>query len=167
MKWDRDTIILVANIIITIVSGIGAYKSFRYFKKSKFITIYAQTNQALNELGEMLKMIPEALAATTNHQRGFSVENAIRNIGTQLSGHLNEIMSALPTEYSEEFQKLQQAESFSLERYINSYIDGTAIIVENERKTLQRSSFDKCQERLRAMQAFLKQKIAEEEEKLK
>ncbi len=167
MKWDRDTIILIANIIITIVSGIGAYKSFRYFKKSKHITIYAQTNQALNELSEMLKMLPEALAATTNPKRGFSVENAIRDIGTQLSGHLNEIMSAIPTEYSTEFQTLQKKGTFILEQYINSFIDGSAIVEENKRKTLARNSFDTCQECLRAMQAFLKQKISEEEEKLK
>ena len=60
MKWDKDTIILAINIMITIVSSFGAYKSFRYFKKSKHITIYANTSQALNELGEMLKMLPEA-----------------------------------------------------------------------------------------------------------
>ena len=112
-------------------------------------------------------MLPEALAATTNPKRGFSVENAIRDIGTRLSGHLNEIMSAIPTEYSKDFQKLQKTDTFTLEQYINSYIDGTAISEENGRKTLQRASFDTCQERLRAMQAFLKQKISEEEEKLK
>ena len=76
-------------------------------------------------------------------------------------------MSAIPTEYSIDFQQLQKTDTFTLEQYINSYIDGTAIIEENGRKTLQRASFDTCQERLRAMQAFLKQKISEEEEKLK
>lgn len=162
-----DIIILIINILITIVSCVGACKSVRYFKKSKHITIYAQTNQALNKLGEMLKILPEALAATTNPKRGFSVENAIRDFGTKLSDGLNEIMSAIPTEYSTEFQKLQKNNSFILEQYINSFIDGTAIEEENERKTLKRASFDTCQERLRAMQTFLKQKIADEEEKLK
>lgn len=84
MKWERDTVIFVLNIIITVVSGIGAYKSFRYFEKSRHITIYAQTNQALNELGEMLKMLPEALAAMANPKRGFNAENAIRDFGTEL-----------------------------------------------------------------------------------
>ena len=112
-------------------------------------------------------MLPEALAATANPKKGFSVENAIRDYGTKLSGNLNEIMSAIPTEYSNEFQKLQKDGTFILEQYINSFIDGSAIVEENERKTLQRASFDKCQERLRAMQMFLKRKIAEEEEKLK
>ena len=167
MKLDRDTAILIANIIITLFSAIGAYNSFRYFKKSKHITIYAQTNQALNELSEMLEMLPTALAATTNPKRGFSIGNEIRDIGTRLSGHLNEIMCAIPIEYSEEIQKLQKDNTFILEQYINSFIDGSAIIEENGRKTLRRSSFDTCQERLRAMQMFLKQKISDEEEKLK
>lgn len=76
-------------------------------------------------------------------------------------------MSAIPTEYSEEFQNLQKTDDFILEQYISSFIDGSAIVEENERKTLQRTSFDICQERLRAMQTFLKKKIAEEEGKLK
>ena len=110
MKWDKDTIILAINIMITIVSSFGAYKSFRYFKKSKHITIYANTSQALNELGEMLKMLPEALAATSNTKRGFNSENAIKDIGTKLFNHLNEIMNAMPTEYMTEFQDLQKTE---------------------------------------------------------
>ena len=114
----------------------------------------------------MLKILPEALA-TTNPNRGVNIENAMRDFGTKLSDDLNEIMSAIPTEYSNEFQKLQKDNAFILEQYINSFIDGTAIEEENERKTLQRASFDACQERLRAMQMFLKQKIADEEEKLK
>ena len=162
-----DIIILIINILIAIISGVGAFNSIRYFKKSKHVTIYAQTNQALNKLGEMLIILPEALAATSNPNRGFSVENAIRDYGTKLSGNLNEIMSAIPTEYSTEFQELQKDDNFILEKYIHSFIDGTAIVKEKERKTLQRNSFDTCQERLRAMQTFLKQKIAEEEEKLK
>ena len=162
-----NIIILIINILIAIASGVGAFNSIRYFKKSKHITIYAQTNQTLNELSEMLRLLPEALVATTNPKRGFSVENAIRDVGTQLSAHLNEIMSAIPTEYSAEFQTLQKTDTFILEQYINSFIDGSAIVEEDERKTLQRTSFDTCQERLRAMQAFLKQKISEEEEKLK
>ena len=71
-----DIIILIINILITIVSCVGACKSVRYFKKSRHITIYAKTNQALNKLGEMLKILPEALAATASPKKGFSVENA-------------------------------------------------------------------------------------------
>lgn len=167
MMKAADIIILIINILLAIISGIGAFNSIRYFKKSKHIAIYAQTNRAFNLLGEMLKTLTDTLAATTSHKRGFNVENAIRGYGIKLSSNLNEIMSAIPTEYSIEFQELQKDDTFVLEQYINSYIDGTAVVEENEKKILQRADFDKCQERLRTMQSFLKQKIAEEEELLK
>ena len=167
MKWDKDTIVLALNIVITVFSGIGAYKSFRYFKKSKHITIYAQTNQALGELGEMLKRLPDALAATSNDKKGFNPEIAIRNIGKEMTAHLNEIMGAIPSDYSKEFRDLQKTEKFDLSKYINSFIDGSVIVEQNGRKTLSRESFDTCQERLRIMQEFLKEKISAETEKLK
>lgn len=76
-------------------------------------------------------------------------------------------MSSPPSDYSNEFRNMQKTTTFDLSQYIDSFIDRTAIVVKNERKTLQKASFDTCQERLREMQAFLKKKIAEEEEKLK
>ena len=167
MKLDRDTIIIIVNIVITGISGIGAYNSFRYFKKSKHITIYAQTNKALGELTEILKKLPEALASTSLTKKGYNPGNKIRDIGTELANHLNEIMSSIPPDYSQKFVELQKSESFDLSKYINSLIDGTAIVEENGRKTLARPSFDTCQECLRKMQEFLKEKISEEEEKLK
>lgn len=166
MNLDRDTIILVINIIITLISGIGAFNSIRYFKKSKHITIYAQTNQALNEVGEMLSLLPEALDAATTTKKGFNSENAVKDIGKKLAGHLNSIMSTIPAEQSAEFRQLQRSYNFELSNYINSLIDGTAIIIDNDRQTLRRVPFDTCQERLRAMQEFLKKKISEEEGKL-
>lgn len=78
--------------------------------------MHIQTKQ----LDEMLKMLIEVLAATTNPRRGFSVENAIRDISTKLLNRLNEIISAIPTEYSVCFQMLQNADTFTLEQYINS-----------------------------------------------
>ncbi len=162
-----DIVILIINILITIASGIGAYNSIRYFKKSRHITIYAQTNKALGEIDEMLKRLPEALAAASTYKKGFSPEITIRKIGTEMADHLNAIMSSLPSSYSDDFRVIQKTESFDLSQYINSLIDGTAIKDDNDRKTLGRDSFDACQECLREMQEFLKKRIAEEEEKLK
>lgn len=76
-------------------------------------------------------------------------------------------MSAIPADYSKKLRELQKIGAFNLPQYINSLIDGTAVIEVNGRKMLDRTSFDICQERLREMQEFLKKKIAEEEEKLK
>lgn len=157
----------IINIVLTVISAVGAYKSFRYFKKSRHITIYAQSKEALNELGEMLRLLPEALALASAEKKGFNPENAVSEKGTELFKHLNAIMSAIPSEYSAEFRALQKFEDFDLERYIRSFIDKSAVIEENGRKTLRKTDFDICQKQLREMQEFLKEKIAEEEEKLK
>ena len=163
-----DIVFLIINVVLAIISGFGAYKSNTYFKKSKHITIYAQTSQSYNELGEMLKKLPDALAAVSSKdKKGFSVKNTIRDIGTELSNHLNTIMETIPSEYSNEFRNLQKTTTFELSKYINSLIDGTAIVEESGSTTLKRSAFDTCQERLREMQEYLKKKIVEEEEKLK
>lgn len=166
MTWEN--IELLINIGFAIGSSIGAYKSFRYFKKSKHITIYAQSNKVVGELGEMLELLPDALAAASSvEKRGFNAENAVSETGTKLAKHLNVIMREIPPEYSTEFRGLQKTNCFDLEQYIHSLIDKSAVIEENGRKTLKRGDFDTALEHLRAMQEFLKKKIAEEEEKLK
>lgn len=162
-----DIIILVLNVIITICSGIGAYKSFRYFNKSKYITIYAQTNQALNEISEMLDSLPKALSTVTTKNKGVNLEYYIQGVGRNLADHLNNVMGAIPSTFSSEFRRLQKTKGFILSGYINSFIDGSALVEENGRKTLNRKSFDACQECLRSMQEFLKRKIEDEAEKLK
>ena len=166
MRW-WDIVVLVVNIIFAIASGFGAYNSIRYFKKSKHITIYAQSNQAFNDVGEMLKISTEALAAASTVKKGYSPENTVRGLGCEMSEHLNAVMKAIPSDYSEHFRGLQRKNTFEVEGYINSLIDGSAVVEVSGRKTLERTSFDACQESLREMQEFLRKKIAEEEEKLK
>ena len=162
-----DIVVFGVNIIVTIVSIVGAVKSRRYFKKSKHITIYAQTNQSFNELGIILRILPDALAAASRTGRGYNPENAVQEIGTTMSNHYNAIMKAIPSDYSCEFRALQKTSTCDVEQYISSLIDGTAIVEIGGRKMLRRESYDKCQEQLRAMQEYLKKKISEEEEELK
>ncbi len=167
IMWEKAEFII--NIVLTIISAVGAYNSIRYFKKSKHITLYAQSNKALGELGEMIRILPDVLfmATASTGKKGFSLQNAISEKGTELANHLNVIMDAIPSAYSAEFRALQRTEGFDLEQYINSFIDKTVLITEDGVFTLDRSVFDTCQVRLREMQEFLKLKIAEEEEKLK
>ena len=166
ITWEKIEFII--NIVLTVISVVGAYKSLRCFKKSKRITIYAQSNKALNELSEMLNLLPEVLAcASSAEKKGFNLENAVSEKGTELVKHLNAIMNAIPSEYSVEFRALQKRSSFDLEKYIHSLIDKSAVIEENGRKTLERINFDTCQERLLEMQECLKNKIDKEEGRLK
>ena len=55
-----DVALTIINVILAIISGIGAYNSVKYFRKSKNLTIFAQTNKALVEVQKMLIKLPEA-----------------------------------------------------------------------------------------------------------
>ena len=74
-----------------------------------------------------------------------------------------EIRSSLPSEYTQEFGRLQDDTSFSLQKYINSLISGEAV-TENG---LDLDKYNLCQNRLMTLQDNLKRWISETEEKLK
>ena len=59
-----DIVLTVINVILAVISGLSAYNSLKYFRKSHNLTIYAQTNKALIEIQKMLSKLPEALSAS-------------------------------------------------------------------------------------------------------
>lgn len=67
--------------------------------QEKSATTYAQTNPSLNELEEMLRILPEALVATSRTGRGYNPENAVQENGTAMAKHYNAIMKAIPSNY--------------------------------------------------------------------
>lgn len=50
-----DIVLTIINVILAVVSAFGAWNSIKYFRKSKNLTIFAQTNKALVEV-QRLKM---------------------------------------------------------------------------------------------------------------
>ncbi len=162
-----DLIILLIDIILTIISCVGAAKSVKYFRKSKHITVFAKTNKASNDLDKMISLLRDALESASIQKRGFNSENAVRNIGKQLGVLYDSVNREIPSEYSAKFRSLQKNQGLDLPQYINSLIDGSAMICVDERKTLDRHMYDLCQECLWKMQDFFKTVISDEEEKLK
>ena len=131
---NSDSILTGINILLTIISGIGAYKSVKYFRKSRNLTIFAQTNKALIEIQKMLIKLPEALTASNMAMRGkkgMNLQNRICNIGQELNISLTEIGANIPSEYSEKFRKLQNDGIFNLQVYINSYISVEAVKIDH------------------------------------
>ena len=161
-----DIGLTVINVILAIVSGIGAYKSAKYFQKSKNLTIFAQINKALVEVQKMLVKLPEALSASNLSRRGkkgLSLHNTLCDIGQELNTNLTEINSNIPPEYIDRFRQLQNKNGFNLQTYINSYISGDAVNVEG----IDSEDFNTCQARLLEMQDYLKKVALEIEEKWK
>ena len=89
-----DIVLTVINVILAVVSGVGAFNSLKYFRKSRNLTIFAQTNKALIEIQKMVSKLPEALSAPNKRgKKGFSLQNTLCNIGQELNSSLNEMKS--------------------------------------------------------------------------
>lgn len=159
-------ILTVINIILTVVSAVGAFKSIAYYKKSKKLEILTQSNKSLIEIQKMLKKLQDALSASnkaSSVRKGFSLKNTLRDIGKELDNSLREIEFSIPTEYIYEFKKIQKDGSFDLHIYINSYISGEAI----KEDVISSREYNLCQIRLIEIERWLKKVISDNEEKLK
>ena len=138
----------------------------KYLRKSKNLTIFAQTNKAWVEVQKMLIKLPEALSASNSSRRGkkgLSLHNTLCDIGQELNANLTEINSNIPTEYSDAIRQLQNKDGFNLQAYINSYISGEAV----QNNGIDSDDFNVCQARLLEIQDYLKKSALETEEKLK
>lgn len=160
-----DVALTIINVILVIISGIGSYKSVKYFQKSRNLTIYVKTDQALIEIEKMLMKLREALQASSNikGKRGFSLNNTLSDIGQELDKSLSIITSNIPVDYYDKFHELQNQDNFNLQIYINSFISGE-VIKENG---IDSETYYICQERLFSMQKYLKKCFLEIGDKLK
>ncbi len=161
-----DVVLTIINVILAVVSAFGAWNSIKYFRKSKNLTIFAQTNKALVEVQKMLIKLPEALSASNSSRRGkkgLSLHNTLCDIGKELNANLTEINSNIPTEYSDAIRQLQNKDGFNLRAYINSYISGEVV----QNNGIDSDDFNICQARLLEIQDYLKKAALETEEKLK
>ena len=121
-------VILGINVVLAIISGIGAFKSARYYKKSKNITNYAKTKTALSDINEMLSLLPKVLSTNgKGNSKGYNPLKTIQKIGNDLSNHYENILNEVPISYSTELRLLQKKDNFDLGAYINSLIDGNIL----------------------------------------
>lgn len=158
-------ILTVINIILTVVSAVGAFKSIAYYKKSKKLEILTQSNKSLIEIQKMLKKLQDALSASnkaSSVRKGFSLKNTLRDIGKELDNSLREIEFSIPTEYIYEFKRYKKM-AHLICIYINSYISGEAI----KEDVISSREYNLCQIRLIEIERWLKKVISDNEEKLK
>ena len=161
-----DAFLTVINIILAILTGKGAYKSWVYYKKSKHIAALTETNKALLEVEKMLSKLPDILEASNKgikKSRGFNLVNALKDIGRDLENSLNSIRSNIPIEYIKEFNDIKSDRKFDLQKYISSLQSGKVIVDDS----INLSDYDLCHDRLEQLQEFIKTIIAETENELK
>ena len=159
-------ILTIINVLLTLASAYGAYKSLHYYNKSKVLTAHTNINKALVSVEEMLNKLPEALSAVNKNRqdnRGKNLNRIICEIGEELNRSYNEIHSCIPPDISEDFFGREIDGGFDLQKYINEFISGEAL----KEGTLDSDDYAVCQKCLKTMQVYLKAKLNEIDDKLK
>ena len=156
-----DICLLLINVVITIISAIGAYKSRSYSKKSKIIEEYNNIHLALSEIDKMLRLLPKAYGY--RNEMGVNYELKIKEIGKDLYNSYQSVKASVPVELIEELNKIEIESQFELLPYINSFINGTVIC----NNTIDEKGYNTCLRRLMEMQYFLKTKLDRRREDLK
>lgn len=162
------SIVLTAvNVILTILSAIGTYRSIRYYKKSKRLASLAKANRSLAEIEKMLNRLPDLFDITYQircRKRGYNYPIALCEVGKDLDNSLNRILSEMPLKNMDEFNRLLEKDGFSLRAYIHSIINGEVL---NEENGIRLDEYSRCQNRLLDMQMYLRNMVEDIEEDFK
>lgn len=161
-KLDFMTII---SIICTITSVIGAIKSNIYYKKSKRVTIYANTNSAYMETQKIIETLTEILKIVSEPiKRGKNYRKEVKANGEIIKRSINKIREDLTVKDNKEVNELLDSENLKVEIYIDSFITGSVLI---NKDSIIDDDFYKCQDIFRELQLLIKGKLEDIGEKLK
>ncbi len=165
MNW-WDYVLIAISVVCTIFSIIGAYKSNAYFKKSKQLTIYANTNIAYIESQKIIATLTEMLklANTKILTRGINYIKEVSKNGENIKISINKIRESLPVEDFNEINVLLNEQQPKVEEYIDSFLTGAVL---SDKKFVIDDDFNKCQQVFCEIQLLLKKKLENIGEKLK
>ena len=153
------------DLVLTIFSAVGAYKSNAYYKKSKQLTIYASTNSALIETQSIINMLAELLEFVgPARKRGANNAIEVSRIGSNIKKSINKIRESLQEKALIEFNSILNPEGVKIDAYIDSLITGSTCLDGNFSND---ASYYACVKAFGGIQLFLKHNIENLEEKLK
>ena len=163
MWWDY--VLTGISVLCTVVSIVGAYRANLYYKKSKNISILVKTKDSLSEskiilesMGEILKLSNTMLA------RGKNISKMVSEQGQIINKALIRIKELESFADNKKIDAILKTKDFNAQDYINSLISGKVICdgticIDNE--------YTNCYQIFENLQLFLKQRMEEQEEKLK
>lgn len=160
-----DIILTIVSAICTVVSLIGAYKSIKYYKKSKQLTVYANTNVSLVEVQKIISTFTEILklANTARSQRGTNLAKQLATHGEGIRDSINVLREKLSVEDFKLIEGQLSSREIKVEAYIDSFISGDIL---TEGKLAIDYKFNLCQQKFYNIQQILKKRLEEVEEKL-
>ena len=155
----------IVSAILTIATGVGAYKSIAYYKKSKQLTIYASTNSALVETQSIINMLAELLEFVgPPKKRGVNNAMEVSRRGSNIKKSINRIRESLQEQELIEFNSTLNFEGENTDAYIDSLI---TISICSGGNFSNDASYYACVKAFGGIQLFLKHNIEKLEEKLK
>lgn len=167
MQW-WEYILEVLGIIGTVISVIGAYKSVKYYKKSKHITLMMNTKNALLEIQKISMTMVEVLKlSNANIPRGKSIANILAKNGMEISESIQKIKDNLSAEEMCRVQSILHQRDFDCQTFINTFISGEMIeIVDGKERFKHDQDFETCQNRFNEIFRYLKELVEDHEKKL-
>lgn len=157
--WDY------VGIGCTFVSIFGAYRSNAYYKKSKQLTLYANTNIAYIESQKIIATFPEILKlANHTRKRGTNYIKEVSEYGEKIKISINKIRENLSVKDFAEINEILNSQQPKVEKYIDSFITGEVLVDE---KLIIDDNFNKCQQIFYKIQLLIKEKLENISEKLK
>lgn len=157
----------IINLFLTVVSGVGAYKSATYYKKSKKVTLYANTNIAFVESKKIIDNLNDMLKLSNTMLNVRGRKNNIEqvcNCGESIRKSIDKIREIMSVEDYSEIKQLLNSQEIEVEKYINSFITGSILV--NEKLVID-DNFNICLQKFWDMQLLIKKKVEDIEEDLK
>lgn len=156
----------LVGIVCTILSAIGACRSNVYYKKSKQLTIYANTNSAYIESKKIIATLTEMLKlGSRTTKRGTNFVKKVSQNGESIKNSINKIRENLLVEDFNEINELLNSQQPKVEEYIDSFISG-AVLGDDEKFVID-DDFNTCQQAFCEMQLLIKKKLENIGEQLK
>lgn len=153
------------NIVCTVVSILGAARSVLYYKKSKTISIYANTNSAYLEIKNILNTFNEILSLVSIPQgKGKNKKIEIQKKYMFIKETMDIIRDNLTAKDNKILNELLDSNKFNLDKYLDSFIvNSNSIDIDN----IINDDFYKCQKVFREIQLLMKSNLEKLSEKLK
>lgn len=165
-KLIIDYVFTGIGALCTVASIIGACKSNKYYKMSKNITLFANSNVAYLESQKIIDTFTQLLKLTNPKipQRGTNIPRVVSQYGEDIKTSVSVIKEKLTTDDVEKIEAILQKSTINISRYIDSII---ACATLKDGKFVLDDDFNKAQEAFYEVQKYLKSRSEKLEDTIK
>lgn len=142
------------NILSTLISLYGAWKSCSYYQRIKKLNEYTSLKNAiitLQETQHLLTDIWKNIGEGQRNRRGINSSQKIKDMGTKIDKNLTEIMNSLPVSCATFIHNSLQKRPFPPREFIGTLISGEYV-----NDNYSASKYHTCKERIEDIQLYLK-----------